>query len=250
MRVAVAGGSGLVGRYVVDELGRAGHEAVVLARSTGVDLISGDGLAAALVGSGALIDVSNVVTRSAAASQEFFGTATRSLLRGAETAGLQHHIALSIVGIDRVGLGYYAGKRLQEQLLFEAAAPVTVLRATQFHEFSWQILGRAVARVVPVPRMLVQPIAAREVAAALVGYVDRPPVGMAPELAGPQVHRLPALSRRLLRVEGASRFVLGVPIPGAAGRAAARGALLPTESGPRGTQSFGEWLAAGHTRGL
>ncbi len=147
MKVAVAGGTGLVGRYVVEELGAAGHEPVVLSRSRGVDLVAGGaGLDAALDGVDAVVDVSNVTTTSARKSVAFFDAVGRNLLDAGERAGVRHHVVLSIVGIDRVGLGYYRGKLRQEDVVRGGSLPWSVLRATQFHEFAGQTLERVPSR--------------------------------------------------------------------------------------------------------
>ena len=151
MRVAVAGGTGLIGRMVVDTLQLGGDTAVVVARSVGVDLLTGAGLDHALAGVEAVIDVSNIVTTRRGTAVRFFGTATRALLAGGQRAGVTHHIVLSIVGVDRVPWGYYEGKRHQEQLALEGPVPATVLRSTQFHEFADQMLQRG-GPVVLVPK--------------------------------------------------------------------------------------------------
>jgi uncharacterized protein YbjT (DUF2867 family) len=243
MRVAVAGGTGVVGRRVVEAVRAAGDEPVVLARSTGVDLVTGAGLDAALAGADAVIDVSNVATSRRGPAAAFFEAATGHLLAAGERAGVRHLVALSIVGIDRVDLGYYAGKRRQEELLAGGAVPWTVLRATQFHEFPAQLLGRSRGPVAVLPRMRVQPVAAREVAGALATLAAGPAAGMAPELAGPEVHELGELAGRLLRARGERRPVVSLRLPGATGRALAGGGLLPQGPGPRGQVTFAAWLA-------
>jgi uncharacterized protein YbjT (DUF2867 family) len=243
-RVAVAGGTGVVGRHVVAELTAAGCEAVVLARSTGVDLTSGAGLDDVLSGVRAVVDVSNVATQRRAASVGFFTAATGALLAAGARAGVQHHVVLSIVGVDRVDTGYYAGKRAQEQLVLAGDVPATVLRATQFHEFTEQVLAIVGGPVAPVPAMRVQPVSAREVGRHLAVLALAEPQGRAPELAGPEVHDLTDLVRRLLRVRGARRLVLPLQGPTAASRAVRGGALLPTQDGPGGRQTFDEWLRA------
>jgi uncharacterized protein YbjT (DUF2867 family) len=242
MRVAVAGGTGLTGRQVVESLTARGHEPVVIARSRGVDLVTGKGLDEALVGVDAVIDVSDVRTTSRKAAEAFFEAAGRNLLAAGERAGVRHHVALSIVGVDRLDMGYYQGKVRQEQLLKAGPVPWTVLRATQFHEFAGQVLALVPGPVAPVPKMRSQPVAVREVAAALVGLAVGPPQGTAPELAGPQEEFMPDLARRLLRARGSRRRVLPLRMPGATGRAMAGGALLPTGPGPRGEQTFAQWL--------
>jgi uncharacterized protein YbjT (DUF2867 family) len=242
MRIAIAGGTGVVGRHIEARVLELGHTAVVLARSRGVDLISGNGLEAALTGVEAVIDVSNVSTISRAKSVRFFETATTHLLEAGQAAGVLHQVALSIVGIDRVPFGYYFGKRRQEELVLAGPIPATVLRATQFHEFAGQLIDRG-GPVTLVPTMLSQPVAAREVAAALVDLALTDPRGMAPDLAGPEVLAMPDLVRKVRDARGSRRPVLSVRLPGAAGKAMATGGLLPLEDGPRGKQTFGEWLA-------
>src|SRR5215210_4752095 len=142
MRIAVAGGTGVVGAYVVEALGRRGHEPVVLARSRGVDVVSGDGVATALRDVEAVVDVTNRVTLNRRKARDFFSTTTRRLLEAERSAGVRHHVVLSIVGVDRVDTGYYAAKLAQEELVRGDAVPFTILRATQFHEFPGQLLRR------------------------------------------------------------------------------------------------------------
>ncbi|MFG2477928.1 SDR family oxidoreductase [Streptomyces fagopyri] len=243
MRVAVAGGTGLVGRYVVEELAAAGKEPVVLARSRGVDLVTGAGLDAAVAGAEAVVDVSNVTTMSGRKAVAFFDSVGRNLLDAGERAGVRHHVALSIVGIDRVGLGYYQGKLRQEDVVRNGRTPWTVLRATQFHEFAEQTLDRVPKPLAVVPRMRTQPVAAREVAQHLVRLALAPAQGMAPELAGPRAEQLVDMVGRLLRARRGRRLLLPVRMPGATGAAMTGDGLLPAGPGPRGTQTFDAWLA-------
>lgn len=242
MRIAVAGGTGWTGTHVVAALRERGDEPVVLARSTGVDLTTGRGLAAALDGVRAVIDVSNVTTTRAKPATAFFATATANLLTTGGRAGVGHHVTLSIVGVDRVDYGYYLGKRRQEELALGGPVPATVVRATQFHEFAAQMLARKGPLVI-APKMVSQPVALRDVAAHLVELVHGEPQGLAPELAGPPQHLpMPDMVRRLARVRGDRRPVVAVGLPGATGKAMTGGALLPTAPGPRGTETFEEWL--------
>lgn len=243
MRIAVAGGTGVVGRYVVSEAQSRGHEVVVLTRSTGADLLAGTGLTDALAGVDAVVDVTGTTAQKKDEAEAFFGGVTRNLIAAEQAAGVGHHVVLSIVGIDLVPSGYYAGKQLQEQVTTAGDVPWTILRATQFHEFAQQALGFVtVGPFSLVPRMTTQPIAAREVGAALVAAVEAGPAGRVPDLAGPEVHQLVDLSRQVNRARGLERRVLGVRIPGAWGRGMRSGALTPAGPGPRGTQTFAEWL--------
>ncbi|NAS26742.1 NAD(P)H-binding protein [Herbidospora sp. NEAU-GS84] len=240
MKIAVAGGTGVVGRYVVEALRARGYEPAVLSRATGVDVTSGAGLDAALVGAETVVDVSNVTTTSKSAAVTFFDRAGRNLAAAAGRAGVRHLVTLSIVGVDRVRLGYYAGKLRQEAIVKEGAVPWTILRATQFHEFAGQVLGGIPGPVALVPSGRVQPVAAREVGEALADLALGEPRRMAPELAGPKVESLPDMARRLIAAGGARRRpVVPVYFPG--GMSA--GGLLPSGPGPRGAQTFDEWLA-------
>ncbi len=163
MRVAVAGGTGVVGRHVMEALSASGHTPVALARSRGVDLLTGVGVDEALAGADVVVDVSNVATTSRRRSVGFFETATTRLLQAGHRAGVRHHVVLSIVGVDRVNSGYYAGKRRQEELALAGPVPATVLRATQFHEFAAQLFDRRGPLVI-APKLLCQPVAVAEVA--------------------------------------------------------------------------------------
>ena len=241
MRIAVAGGTGLVGSRTVAALGEAGHEAVVLARSRGTDQTTGAGLDAALDGGEAVIDVSNVATLRGSRATAFFEAAGGHLSAAAARAGVRHLVTLSIVGVDRVPLGYYQGKLRQEQLALRGPVPATVLRSAQFHEFAEQFLAGP-APVALVPRMLVQPVAAAEVAAALARLAAGLALGRAPDLAGPQPEQLVDMVRRLRDARGMRRRVVGLWAPVPALRLASGGALLPQHPGPRGQQSYAEWL--------
>ena len=244
VRIAVSGGTGVVGRYVVSELARRGLDHVVLSRSNGVDLMTGRGLDDRLAGVTTVVDVSNKETQRRAAAEAFFGGVTERLLAAGERHGVGHHVALSIVGADDVDTGYYAGKRRQEQVLADGAVPWSLLRATQFHEFAEQVLG--FARLGPislVPRMRTQPVAAAEVAEALVDLALARPVGWAPDLAGPEPHQLVDLSRRVASASYPRRRVVPVRLPGAGGRALREGALLARAGARHGRLGFDEWLA-------
>ena len=248
MRIAIAGGTGTIGRHVVDAVRAAGHEPAVISRSRGVDVITRVGLDDALRDTSVVIDVSNLTTVSAKKSTKFFETATENLIDAGQRAGVTHHLVLSIVGIDRIDLGYYKGKRAQERLALAGPLPATVLRATQFHEFASQMLARGGPFAI-VPRMTTQPIAAREVADALVTLALGPPLGRAPDIAGPEQRQMSDMVRALVRVRGEHRLMVPLRLPGAVGRAVAHGGLLPTSDGPRGSQTFDQWLATNGSSG-
>ena len=242
MRIAVAGGTGLVGSLVVAQARDAGDDVVVLARAVGIDLTTGEGLDDALEGVDAVIDVTNIQTTSKKRAAEFFEKTTGHLLLAEARAGVHHHVVLSIVGVSEAGFGYYTAKHAQEELAL-ASSSTTVLRATQFHEFASQML-MIKGPFVPVPKMLCQPIAAAEVAAALVTLAHAEPVGRTPDIAGPQQEFLPDMVRRLAKVRRDRRLIVPLGIPGKAGKSMSGGGLLPTEPGPRGTQTFAEWLCS------
>ena len=238
--IAVAGGTGWVGRRVVESVRRLGGEPRVMARSRGVDLTTGTGLDDVLAGVDAVIDVTNIVTQNRRRATTFFETSTRHLLDAEERHGIKHHVLLSIVGIDRVGLGYYRAKLAQEELVRQGPVPWTILRATQFHEFAAQMLGDGPVAV--IPSMLSRPVAAQDVADELVRLATAPAAGTAAELAGPREERVPDMARRLASARGRHPLVVTLPLPGSTGRGMRSGALLPTGGGPRGTQTFDQWL--------
>lgn len=246
MRIAVAGATGTVGRHVVAVAAERGHEVVPLSRAAGVDLTTGAGLPQRLAGVDAVVDVANTQAQSRRRAEAFFGAVTRGLLGAERAAGVGHHVALSIIGVDDVPSGYYAGKRLQERLLRESDQPWSLLRAGQFHEFAEQALG--FVRVGPlslVPVMRSQPVAAREVGRALVSLVEQGPSGRVPDLAGPEVLSVPDMAREVSRVRGLGRRVVPVRLPGAAGRGM-RDGTLTAEGDPSatlGSTTFAQWLA-------
>lgn len=191
MRIAVAGGTGAVGRHVVAAAESRGHDILTLTRRNGHDLEAGTGLAGALDGVDAVIDVTSVQTTSARRSRSFFTAVTGNLLRAERDAGVGHHVALSIVGIDGVDAAYYAGKLAQERLVEAGPVPFTILRATQFHEFAEQLVQRtSLGRFTPAPTAPIRPVAAREVGSRLVELAEAGPSGRARDLTGPRDERL------------------------------------------------------------
>lgn len=244
MRIAVAGGTGTVGQHVVGQARERGHDVVVLSRATGADLTTGAGLAGLLDGADAVVDVSGTRAQRRSAAEAFFAGVTHHLLAAEATAGVGHHVVLSIVGIDRVSSGYYQGKLAQEQATVAGAVPWSILRATQFHEFAQQALGfAALGPFSLVPRMVTQPVAAREVGAALVDLVEAGPQGRVPDLAGPERRELVELARLVNEARGLGRRVVGLRVPGSWGAGMRSGALTPTTDGPRGVETFEEWLS-------
>ncbi len=244
MRVAVVGGTGLVGRHVVSALTAAGHEPVVLARSLGFDAVTGDGLDAGLSQVDAVVDVTTTGAQTAAETTEFFGTATRNLITAEAAAGIGHHVVLSIVGVDRTPeQPHYAGKLEQEATALTGPVPVTVVRATQFLEFAEQVVEwSTVDGVAIVAPALVQPVAAADVGAYLAEVAVGPPQGRAPELAGPKTEDLFDMARRTVAATGARvRLVPGWD--GMLGVHMAGNVLLPGPGARLGTTTFEDWLS-------
>lgn len=244
MRVAVAGGTGVVGRHVVEAAERHGHEVVVLSRSKGVDLTSSSGLAERLGGVDAVIDVTSVLAMSAGKSTEFFRQVTGNLLRAEEQVGVSHHVALSIIGASQIDAGYYAGKKAHEDAVL-AHPTGTVVRAAQFHEFGMQTLERTrIGPVAFVPSIRSQPVSTTEVAELLLEVAEGAPAGAGPSIAGPEVMQVAQMARQYLAVRGESTRVIEFPMPGAFGRGI-RGEGLLAEAGSRiGKVTYAQWLEA------
>lgn len=243
MKIAVAGGTGVVGRVVSEVAGRQGHEVVVLARSKGVDVTSADGLAEHLEGVDAVIDVTSIQTMSARASRDFFRRVTGSLLVAGARAGVGHHVALSILGAAAIDAGYHAGKALQEDLV--AKQPTgTFVRAAQFHDFGRQTLERTtLGPVALVPRIRSQPVSTTDVAELLLEVAAGPPLGHGPSIAGPQEIRVAEMARRYLEVRGEGTRVVEWPMPGALGRGMRSELLLAERDSRIGARTYDEWLA-------
>jgi uncharacterized protein YbjT (DUF2867 family) len=243
LRIAVAGGTGIAGRYTVQAAEKAGHEAVALSRRQGVDLTTGAGLDAALQGVEVIIDAVNAPTLRQAEATEFFSKVTHRLQeRGAEH-GASRLVVLSIVGLERVPYGYYRAKLAQEEAALEGPLAVSIVRSTQFHEFPGQILWRT--RVGPValsPRMVIQPIAARTVGELLIEVATAPVPAQSIEVAGPEREYFPDLSQAILRRQGKRVVVLPFSLPGKAGAAMRSGGLLPTGDVRVAGPTFTEWL--------
>lgn len=244
MRIAVAGATGTLGSHVIDAARAAGHETVSISRSSGTDLMAGTGLVEILSGCDAVIDVSATTKTSTKDAVDFFTTVTRNLLSAERTAGVGHHVAISIIGAAEVNANYYAGKAAQEEILSGEAGGWSLLRTTQFHEFAEQLIGHG--RLGPlqgVPTMRSQPLAASEAAAELVGIAAGRPQGRVPDLAGPRPERMADLVKRILVARGIRRPVIELPLPGAWGRGMRDGSLMPRPGTRLGQKTFDDWLA-------
>ncbi|WP_261166160.1 SDR family oxidoreductase [Microbacterium sp. Marseille-Q6965] len=250
MRIAIAGGTGTVGRHVVAAAERRGHDVVVLSRANGVDVAAGTRLGAALAGAEVVVDVLNTTTLSTRKAVSFFTMTTRHLLAAEEAAGVRHHVALSIVGIDDIDASYYAGKLAQERLVRASRVPHTIARTTQFHEFAEQIASQTTfGPITLAPRTLSRPVAASEVGAHLVDVAESGPAGRAPDLVGPRDDTLAGMIRRMYAHDGVSRRVLDIRFPGTYGAGLASGVLRGGGGGGArriGETTFDEWLAIRH----
>jgi uncharacterized protein YbjT (DUF2867 family) len=210
MKIVVIGGSGLIGTKLVNKLRQLGHEVVAASPTAGVNTITGEGLAEALAGAQIVVDVANSPSFEDKAVLEFFETSGRNLLAAEAAAGVGHHVALSVVGTDRLlQSGYFRAKMAQEDLIKASKVPYTILRSTQFFEFLNGIAQSATdgqtARLSPA---FVQPVVSDDVAAALVDVTLAPPVNGTVELAGPERLRLDELVRRFLSANQDARQVV------------------------------------------
>lgn len=243
MRIAVAGGTGTVGRYVVEAGRQAGHDLRTLSRRSGVDVCTGVGLWKALQGVDVVIDTTNAGTTQRAKATMFFTEVARQLQTAAEAQGVGRLVALSIVGLERVrGFGYYEAKLAHEAALAAGPLPVSIVRATQFHEFPAQILSRGgMGPLALVPIMRIRPVAARAVGEALVGIATDPAAATI-EIAGPEEKDLVPLARSIIRKRRTRKLVVPLRVPGDAGRAMRTGGLLPSPGAYIIGPTFEEWL--------
>lgn len=248
MRITVIGGTGLIGTRLVARLGADGHDVVAGSRATGVDSYTGEGLAEALAGTEALIDVSNSGYLDEAGANEFFWASTLNLLTYGAAAGVRHHLALSVVGTERLARtegGYFAAKAAQERLIRHSGRPFTIVHATQFYEFIGFIADAGTSRnVVRLSQALIQPIAADDVAAAVASVAIRPPANHVLEFAGPEQYRLPELVRRRLRMRSDLRDVVVDPLARYFGTDLEERELLPSPDATIAPTRYEEWAAA------
>ncbi|HXP00383.1 MAG TPA: SDR family oxidoreductase [Luteibacter sp.] len=202
MKIVVVGGRGLVGRNIVARLQAHGHDVSSASRATGVDLLTGRGLAEALVGAEVVVDVSNSPTFDDVAAFEFFETAIINLLEAERVAGVKHHVALSVVGTERLGDSashYFRGKALQDRMIRESGIPFTIVHATQFYEFLVAIIESAVRdQVVRLSPAYIQPVASDDVASTIARVAVSPPVNDSVEVAGPERERMSELIQRFV----------------------------------------------------
>ncbi|MGE2837082.1 SDR family oxidoreductase [Mycobacterium sp. SMC-4] len=245
MKIVVIGGTGRVGSKVVSGLTEHGHDAVAAAPSTGVDAVTGEGLADALAGAQVVVDVTNSPSFEEAAAREFFTVSTANLLREEARAGIAHHVALSVVGTDRMATesGYFRAKSEQEALISQSGIPYTIVRATQFFEFLDAIADSAtVDGAVRLPDKFIQPMAGTDVAEAVaIAAVNRPVNGIA-EVGGPERFRLPDIIRTALTAHGDTRDVITDPHAGYWGVDIDEDTLVPGNGATLFDTRFSDWV--------
>jgi len=245
MRIVVIGGSGLIGSKLVEKLRQAGHDALAASPDSGVDTLTGEGLAEALEDARVVVDVSNAPVWSDTAVLAFFQTSTRNLLAAEVAADVSHHVALSVVGTDRLpDSGYFRAKLAQEEMLKAGPVPYTIVRATQFFEFIGRIAdSNTDGDTVRVPPVQVQPEAADDVAAALAVAAVGAPVNGTVELAGPERFRFDELTRRLLNANGDARRVTADRRARYFGATLDDRSLIPGDDASIAPTRFEDWLS-------
>jgi uncharacterized protein YbjT (DUF2867 family) len=245
MKIVVIGGTGLIGSQVVSGLGEHGHEAVAASPNTGVNALTGEGLSEVLEGADVVVDVSNSPSFEDEAVLEFFRTSTGNLLAAEKAAGVGHHVALSVVGTQRMAdKGYFKAKAVQEQLIAESGIPYSIVHATQFYEFLKSIAALAtVGDTVRLPPVRFQPLASEDVAKAVARTAVGAPVNGIVEVGGPETFRMDELIRQALEARNDPRKVVSDP------NALYFGAyevddtmLVPAADAIVGEVRFGDWL--------
>jgi uncharacterized protein YbjT (DUF2867 family) len=250
MKIVVIGGHGRVGSKIVDKLVEHGHDAVAADLGTGVNTITGEGLAEALDGADVVVDVSNSPSFEDAAVLEFFQTSTRNILAAEQAAGVGHHVATSIVGADRLAdSGYLRAKVAQEKLIEASSVPYSIVRSTQFFEFVKSIADAATdGDTVRVPSASIQPIAADDVARAVDRIAVGAPVNGIVEVGGPEPFRFDELIRIGLEAGNDPRRVVADPDARYFGTTLSDTSLLPGDGAQLGETRFEDWLGTLATR--
>ena len=245
MKLVIIGGTGLIGSKLVTKLREHGHEAVPASPNTGVNTLTGAGLAEVLQGASAVVDVSNSPSFEESAVMDFFTTSTRNLLKYAAAAGVKHYVALSVVGTERIpDSPYLRAKKAQETLIKGGGIPYSIVHATQFFEFVKRIADEAtVGTAVRLPPVLIQPMAADDVAKAVGRIAVGAPVNGTVEVAGPQQFRFDELIRQGLAARNDSREVVVDPHARYFGAELGERSLVPAGEARLGEIRFQEWLS-------
>ena len=246
MKIVVIGGTGLIGSKVVEHLAEHGHEAIAASPNSGVNSITGEGLAEALAGADVVVDVSNSPSFADADVLEFFTTSTKNLLAAERQAGVGHHVALSIVGAERLpNSGYLRAKVAQEKLIQESGLPYSIVRATQFYEFAGRIADEAtVDGTARLSTGLMQPIAAADVSVAVARVAAGDPIDGTLEIGGPERMGQDEFIRIDLAAKADPRTVIGDPDAHYFGTKLSGTELVPGPGAQLSTTTFAEWLAA------
>jgi len=245
MKIVVIGGTGLIGSKLVAQLRQQGHDAVAASPRSGVNAVTGEGLAAALAGADVVVDVANAPSWEPAAVLEFFERSSKNLIATEAAAAVKHHVALSIVGTDRSpGIAYFRAKLAQETIIKAGSVPYSIVRATQFLEFLGAIGEAGVAgdRIV-VPSASFQPIASDDVADCLADIATRPPLNGTIDLAGPEKAPFNEFVARRLKAAGDTRSVVGDPKAHYYGATIDDTTLVPLGEARLGKTSLATWLA-------
>src|SRR5881296_402341 len=244
MKIVVIGGTGLIGSKLVNKLRENGHEAVAASPNSGVNSLTGEGLADALKGASVVVDVTNSPSWEDAAVLKFFETSTRNLLAYETAAGVGHHVALSVVGTERLlESGFFRAKIAQENLIKGSSIPYSIVRATQFFEFVEKIADLSTeGNKVRLPLALFQPMAADDVASALAGIAMSSPVNGTVEIGGPEQFRLDEPIRRDLAARKDPREVISDPHARYFGIAVSERTLVPNDDARLGETRFEDWL--------
>ena len=245
MKIVVIGGTGLIGSKVIARLAAHGHEAVPAAPATGVNTLTGEGLSQALAGADVTVDVSNSPSFEDTAVLEFFEKSTRNILDAEAAANVKHHVALSVVGAERMaGSGYMRAKSAQEKLIENSSVPYTIVRATQFFEFAIRAADEATdGQTVRVPPALIQPMATDDVAAAVCRVALAAPLNSMIEIAGPEPMPFENFVRLALRAAGDQRAVVADPHARYFGAQLSERTLLPGDDAHCGAIAFDDWLS-------
>lgn len=245
MRIVVIGGSGLIGSKLVKRLRDWGHDVLAASPDSGVNTITGEGLAGALMGADVVVDVANSPSFEAEAAMSFFRTAGRNLLAAEAAAGVKHHLALSVVGTERLlESGYFRAKMAQEELIKAGKVPYTILRSTQFFEFVAGIVkSGSEGEIVRLSPALIQPIASDDVAAALADLTVGAPLNATVEVAGPEACPIDNFARKYLAATADERRVIADVHAGYFGATIDDRSLTPGDQPRLGTLRFADWLA-------
>jgi uncharacterized protein YbjT (DUF2867 family) len=244
LKIVVIGGSGLIGSRLVPKLRENGHEAVAASPNSGVNTLTGEGLAEALKGASVVVDVSNAPSWEDAAVMNFFETSTRNQLAAEAAAGVGHHVALSVVGTERLlASGYFRAKMAQENLIKGSSIPHSIVRATQFFEFVKGIVDFSTnGNEVRLSNVFIQPMAADDVASAVARIATGSPINGTVEVGGPEEFRLDELARQALAAWNDPREVVADSRAGYYGIAVSEKALVPDDGAQLAETRFADWL--------